>query len=476
MGLGLVLANICLAATIEELGSQLFFDTGLSSPPGQACASCHAPDVAFTDPRKDKPTSPGILPGRFGNRVAPTAKYAAYSPVFHFDAAQGLYLGGQFLDGRAADLETQAQGPFLNPLEMANPDKATVVEKVRNAAYASQFTEVFGADAFNDVDQAYYRIAQAIAAFERTATFAPFSSKYDAYLKGQVKLTLAEARGLEIFENPTKGNCAACHPSQPNKNGELPLFTDFSYDNLGTPRNPANPFYTLAPELNPDGYNFVDIGLGKTVNSVQEDGKFKVPTLRNIAVTAPYTHNGYFTSLRAVVDFYNTRDTKAKCPDPFTADTVATQFKCWPVPEVATNVNHAELGNLGLSSGDVDDLVAFLNTLTDGYVIPTVASASPANNNQAVAAFVQTVAAVQVQAAANQASVLMNYYSALSSMRFLKMQSVTSLMFSPMSTMAYPFSFGFNWTSTLFGYNAAYSPYAGLQNFGLGLWSLWLKR
>jgi len=463
------------ASPLEDLGSQLFFDTNLSSPPGQACASCHAVDSRFTDPRRDKPTSPGILSGRFGNRNAPTAMYARFSPSFYFDAAQGLYIGGQFLDGRAADLETQAQGPFLNLLEMANPDKVTVVEKVRNAAYADLFRQVFGADALDDTEQAYYKISQAIAAFERTSTFAPFSSKYDAYLKGQVGLTSAEKRGLELFENSAKGNCAACHPSQPSKDGTPPLFTDFTYDNLGGPRNPNNPFYTLPVDLNPEGYNFVDLGLGKAVNSVQEDGKFKVPTLRNIALTAPYTHNGYFSSLKAVVDFYNTRDTKAPCPNPFTNETLALQSGCWPVAEVGTTVNHGELGNLGLSDGDVDDLVAFLNTLTDGYVVPTPVENTLAINGTSAASVASAVqAASQVataQVAMTQASLLARYYSTLSTAFYNPYAQFSPYQFQMNQAAAVSSLYPSFYTNAYFGQYSAMNMYS-LQYSAMNLYSL----
>ncbi len=364
LGLGV---NGADASPMEDLGRQLFFDAQLSNPPGQSCSSCHDPGAAFTDPRRATPTSPGVLPGRFGNRNSPTAMYAAFSPAFYFNAAEGTYMGGLFLDGRATNLETQAQKPFLNPLEMANPDPASVVEKVRNASYAPLFEQVFGSGVFADTQQAYASIAAAIAAFERTPTFAPFSSKYDAYLGGRIKLSPAEERGLTLYEDPNKGNCAACHPNRPSANGKPPLFTDFSYDNLGVPRNPSNPFYALPAEFNPAGWLYTDQGLGQTIANTKGNGKFKVPTLRNIQLTAPYMHNGYFTSLGAVVAFYNTRDTKQLCPSPMTADSLALRLNCWPDPEVVSNVNRKELGNLELNAKETNDLVAFLGTLTDGY-------------------------------------------------------------------------------------------------------------
>ena len=351
----------------EKLGGLLFNDPRLSRPAGQSCASCHEPRAGFADPDRQIPTSEGVTPGLFGNRNSPPAAYAAFSPHFHFDAGEGLYFGGQFLDGRAATLEEQAKGPFLNPLEMANTSKQEVVDKVRRAEYAALFRQVYGPAALDDSESAYDRIADAIAAFEHTRSFNQFSSKYDAWLAGKATLTAQERRGLDVFEREDQGNCAACHPSRPADDGTPPLFSDFSYDNLGVPKNPANRFYTLAAMHNPAGLDFIDHGLGGFLGLPSEDGKFKVPSLRNIALTAPYMHNGYFTSLRAVVDFYNTRDVKQACAGDFVAEAEALKRHCWPKPEVADNVNSDELGKLGLSESEVDDLVAFMGTLSDGW-------------------------------------------------------------------------------------------------------------
>lgn len=351
---------------MEQLGRALFSDPGLSRPAGQSCASCHDASRAFTDP-DTLPSSPeGAVAGRFAARNSPTAMYAAFSPHFHYDETEGLYLGGQFLDGRAATLEEQAVQPFLNPLEMNNPDKQSVVDAVRRSTYAGLFRQVFGPDALDDPDAAFENMATAIAAFERRPLFNRFSSRYDAYLAGRVKLNAQEMRGLRAFEAEDKGNCAACHPSKPADDGTPPLFTDFSYDNLGVARNPHNPFYRQAARFNPDGRSFVDRGLGAALGLPAEDGKFKVPTLRNIAVTAPYMHNGYFSDLRAVVDFYNTRDTRPGCPNAYD-ERQALAAGCWAAPEVAENVNTDELGNLKLSAREVDDIVAFMRTLTDGW-------------------------------------------------------------------------------------------------------------
>ncbi len=332
-----------------DLGKDLFFDTTLSSPGGQSCATCHVTSTKFTDSRGTV-TSEGVLPGIFGNRQTPSAMYMQFSPVFGFDADAQDYIGGQFWDGRAATLEEQAKGPFLNPGEMHNSTKLEVVTKVMTGAFAEKFKAVFGQDIFNDTDRAYNALAEAIAAFERTDAFHPFSSKYDLFLKNKLSLTAEEMRGLAIFEDPAKGNCAACHPNRPGPNGQPPLFTDFSYDNIGLPKNPLNPFYAQPIWHNPAGASFIDVGLSATTGRPDDIGRFKVPTLRNIAATAPYFHNGVFTTLEDVVQFYNERDLGGFNP-----------------PEVPTGVNHDELGNLHLTTQEKADLVTFLGTLTDGY-------------------------------------------------------------------------------------------------------------
>jgi cytochrome c peroxidase len=354
-------------APIERLGKRLFEDTALSEPAGQSCASCHDAARAFTDPDEGEPTSEGVVPGRFGSRNTPGAAYAMFAPPRHYDAQDGTWVGGLFLDGRAPTLEEQAKLPFLNALEMANPDKRAVVAKVGAASYAPLFRQVFGDSSFDDPELAYERLAQAIAAFERTRAFAPFSSKFDLVLKGEAQFTAQEARGRDLFVDEKKGNCAACHPATPAKDGTPPLFTDFTYDNLGVPRNPDNRFYGQAPAANPEGAAFVDRGLGGAIAAAAEDGKFKVPTLRNIARTAPYMHNGYFRDLKAVVRFYNDRDARPRCADPLTRQADAQALGCWPAPETAATMNREELGDLRLTDAEVDDIVAFLGTLSDGY-------------------------------------------------------------------------------------------------------------
>ena len=333
----------------ERLGKLLFFETSLSTPPGQACSTCHAPERGFTNPDAELPVSKGVRPGRYGNRNDLTAAYAAFAPPLHQDE-EGAWVGGLFWDGRANTLAEQAKGPPLNPLEMAAPDIPAVVDKLRLSTYTSLFHEVYGPDALATAEVAFDHMADAIQAFEKTSEVSPFSSKYDHWLEGKATLSEQELRGMKVFE---KGNCAVCHPNRKDKNGAPPLFTTFTYDNLGVPRNPENPFYALPAELNPSGTAFIDLGLGQTVKDPAQNGKFRTPTLRNVAVTGPYMHNGVFKTLFQVCAFYNTRDVAS-----------------WPAPEIAQGVNHIDFGNLKQTNEELEDLVAFLRTLTDGWMPP----------------------------------------------------------------------------------------------------------
>jgi cytochrome c peroxidase len=358
---------------IEQLGKQLFFDKNLSTPPGQSCAACHAPGVGFTGPdskiNETTAVYPGVVHTRFGNRKPPTAAYGGDSPVLYFDEAEGLWIGGMFWDGRATGwtlgdpLAEQAQGPFLNPLEQNTPNAKKVCEKVAKSAYAKLYKSVFGipVDFKKDVAGTYENIARAIAAYESSAEVNPFTSKYDYFLQGMAELTEQEAWGLELFEG--KAMCSACHLSQPS-DGKPPLFTDFTYDNLGVPKNPENPFYGMPRKWNPAGPDWIDEGLGGFLRKAgfpqevytPEIGKQKVPTLRNVdqrpyeGFVKAYGHNGFFKSLEEIVHFYNTRDVEP-----------------WPTPEVPETVNTDELGNLGLTLEEEAAIVAFMKTLTDGW-------------------------------------------------------------------------------------------------------------
>lgn len=334
-------------AQMVALGDKLFHDVSLSSQGNQACASCHNVNQAFSDADQTIPVSKGSEVGQFGTRNTPVASYTAFIPALHQEQEDGetLWKGGLFLDGRVNSLEEQAQKPFLNPAEMNNKDAVDVVAKLRASTNANLFREVFGSDALDigKEDQAFGQMAQAIAAFERTPVFSPFSSKFDFYLQGKAQFTTLELQGMSLFIRADKGNCAACHPVTASADGTSALFTDFSYDNIGVPRHPNRQFFTE---------NFVDEGLAKTTNDPTLRGQFRVATLRNIAKTAPYMHNGRFDNLREVVEFYNTRDVEPQR---------------WGEAEVPETVNRDELGNLRLTDREIDAIVAFLNTLSDGY-------------------------------------------------------------------------------------------------------------
>ena len=348
------------SVTMAELGRSLFFDTNLSSGSNQACASCHDPATGFADPRVtvDAPVSEGSPSGAFGDRNAPTAAYASFAPAFGTVAAadqtpetDSKYEGGQFLDGRALDLVAQAKGPFLNPVEMANASEAEVVAKVQSASYSADFLEVFGANAFDDTATAYHNIARAIAAFEATAEVNPFSSKFDAYLAGSYTFNASEQRGFDLFIDPSGAKCANCHTV--GATSRESLFSNFRYYNIGTPANPQNPIYTSNP-------GYVDEGLGASAaidpaDQAAERGKFKVPTLRNVELTAPYMHNGVYATLEEVVLHYDIQ--------------VANLFVTPEVndPNIAAEMNAGTYVGLNLSDQDRADLVNFMLTLTDGY-------------------------------------------------------------------------------------------------------------
>jgi cytochrome c peroxidase len=333
---------------------------------------------------------------RFGNRKPPSAAYGGESPVLYYDDGEEVWVGGMFWDGRASGwtlgdpLAEQAQGPFLNAVEQNVADAHAVCITVRDAEYASLFEEVWGTDSLdceNDVEATYERIARSIAAYERSVEVNPFSSKFDAFWDNAngagldvTAITMAnwtqykdlglddeELHGLALFNDENKGQCSACHLLEPGESGR-PLFTDFTYDNLGVPKNEFNPWYAMEAEFNPDGADWIDYGLGAFLKGEGRDpqeyedqmGKQKVPTLRNVDLrpspdfVKAYTHNGFFKSLEDVVHFYNTRDVDAT----------------WAPPEVPANVNSEELGDLRLTADEETLIVTFMKTLSDGYTTP----------------------------------------------------------------------------------------------------------
>ena len=424
---------------IERLGKKIFFDKKLSLRRNQACASCHVPEAGWVgdDPEINEHGAvyEGSVKGKFGNRKPPSSAYATQSPIFYADfgnrllgdnvdelADDPLFVGGNFWDGRATGWELgnpaadQAQGPFLNPVEQALPDMACVVYRVCEGKYGDLFDKVWGAARCDinwpnninglcsqtdwpdpdpvkqrgKVEGAYDRVALSVAAFEASSESNAFTSKIDAHRAGEYDFTEQEAMGRDIFRG--KGMCSACHVGTPGPGAAPPLFTDYTYDNLGTPKNPENPFSIANPDwADPGLAGFLENVPGFTDYAPANLGKQKVPTLRNVGLgsceaeddaddtkksggkcfTKAYMHNGYFKSLWQVVHFYNTRDVKPVCPGDFTVDEALAYDDgngCWPAPEEADNVNTDELGDLGLTTDEELALVAFMLAMSDGYL------------------------------------------------------------------------------------------------------------
>ena len=350
------------------LGELIFKDVSLSASGRQACASCHLQSNGHSPDNALPAQLGGPLMDRQGGRSAPSARYLAFNTDFFFDG-EGTPTGGFFWDGRAASLQRQAHEPFLNPAEMANADAADVVAKLARAPYAAEFKRLYGADILTRPSDAFERIALALQRYQlEDAEFRTFSSKYDAFLRGQATLTDQELRGLALFNAPDKGNCAACHPSARGSDGAPPLFTDFSYDNLGVPRNSG-----LTQNDDP---GFYDLGLCEHTdlpNRPDLCGAFKVPSLRNVGIRHAYFHNGRFKTVKEVVTFYVQRDTNPEKWYPLNPDGSVKKFDDLPV-QYHANVNTSEGPyNRGpgdapaLSDAEVDDVTAFLQTLTDGF-------------------------------------------------------------------------------------------------------------
>jgi cytochrome c peroxidase len=420
---------------LAQLGEQIFHDSALSASGRQSCGTCHVETRAFTaDPATDAglPVPLGgpnmDLPGF---RNAPSLMYASFTPPFSL-GSDNTATGGFFRDGRASSLAVQAQQPFLLSFEMANASPDALAQRLRGSANTlQQFVALYGDGALSNPQTVLEDMGLAIAAYETEAPeFHPFSSKYDFWLQGQAQLSTQEQRGLALFNDPSKGNCTACHPSQRQAYSSHALFTDFTYDDIGVPRNWAIPANAVTPVSPIDGvslasympapvnvpadaeYAFYDLGLCGPFGPSSLDpnprplleatkalcGQFKVPTLRNVAVTAPYFHNGSFSTLKQVVEWYVTRDINNNAgnnPNPVPAGpggnaylaigsfyTAADgspdlyEYNDLPVTYDA-NVNIGEVpytpptfgGGQAptLTSDEIYALVAFLCTLTDGF-------------------------------------------------------------------------------------------------------------
>jgi cytochrome c peroxidase len=353
---------------LELIGKRIFFDTSLSDPPGQSCASCHDPLSAFSGNFGSTVGVPFAANGStLGLRNTPTAMYAGFTPEFSVvtEGMRRVAKGGQFLDGRAASLEEQARAPFFAAGEMNLANEGELAARLAIAPYGPLLAEEFGSDLFGDAPRAVQSATRAIAAFERTARFAPFSSKFDNALGGAAVLSDLEKEGLRLFDDPLKGNCSQCHAfkAAPQAASDL-LFTDFSYHNIGVPRNARIP-------ANADPA-FFDLGLcGPRRARVAEDslcGAFKVPTLRNVDRKHAFMHNGVFTRLRDVVAFHATRDTSPArwyregtrlddLPGAFHANVDLTLAPFRP----------AATASEGLDEREIDAITAFLGALSDGF-------------------------------------------------------------------------------------------------------------
>ncbi|WP_428423205.1 cytochrome-c peroxidase [Methylibium sp.] len=352
------------------LGEKIFRDVSLSASGRQACASCHDPQHAHTPANALAVQLGGPLMDRQGTRQAPSIRYLASNTSFFFDD-EGTPTGGFFWDGRASSLQDQAARPFLDAREMANADKAEVVSRLAQASYIAEFKAVFGASILDDSTAAFDRMTLALQRYEQEdGEFHAYTSKYDAFLRGGITLTDREMRGLALFNSPTKGNCAGCHPSARGSDGSLPLFTDFTYDNLGVPRNPE-----IAANADPAYY---DLGLcaragGDLAQRTDLCGAFKVPSLRNVAQRQVYFHNGRFKTLKEALTFYVQRDTNPEKWYPLDGTGTPRKFDDLPA-SMHANVNTTEVpynrhpGDApALSDAEIDDVIVFLATLDDGY-------------------------------------------------------------------------------------------------------------
>lgn len=353
---------------VALLGQKIFSDASLSASGRQSCASCHDPASAHAAPNDLAVQLGGPGLATQGFRAATSLRYLNSTPAFFF-ADDGTPTGGFNHDGRARTLAEQAQRPFLAPHEMANASKADVISKISRAAYAEELRAAFGAGILDDADVAFDRIAFALQQFQKEdPAFHPFSSKYDRFLAGKAQLSDAEMRGLALFNDPAKGNCAACHPSAKSADGASPLFTDFSYDSLGVPRNAA-----IAATADPAYFDMGLCGPDRTDLTARKElcGAFKVPTLRNVAKRKTFFHNGAFTTLRDVLRFYVRRDTNPEEWYPLAADGTVDKFNDLPVA-LRGNVNTSEAPYNrkpgmapALTDAEIEDLLQFLGTLND---------------------------------------------------------------------------------------------------------------
>lgn len=360
---GLMTTNgIAFATASDELaslGQALFFDTNLSANRTQSCASCHDPEHAFIDGRDNDvagAVSLGDDGSSLGDRNTPSTAYAFLIPDFHLDD-DGEFIGGYFHDGRAVTIADQAGQPFVNPIEMGLPDNAAVVERVReNPSYVAAFKSLYGSSIFSNKERAFRAITASLVAFESTALFAPFDSRYDRFLRGEYQMTDEEELGRKLFFSQMV-NCSSCHLLNTLDTSTRETFSNHQYHNIGVPTN------TRARQKNGVAVSHRDLGLleNPAVDDPAQAGKFRVPSLRNVAVTGPYMHNGVFQDLFTAIFFYGkfTLGGEASQINPETGDS-------WGEAEVPETVNlHLLEEGQPINSDRAAALAAFLTTLTD---------------------------------------------------------------------------------------------------------------
>lgn len=379
-----------VSTALQDLGEKIFNDTNLSEPRGTACVSCHTPSTGFANLNGSRIGVPlGSLPTSFGSRSVMQNSYSSFTPPFGFRVLNGDVdpIGGLFWDGRADTLAQQAQKPFLATNEMNNKDGASVVAKIAAGPYAKIMTDLYGKDIFKNPTLAFTRVGEALAAFESTTRFQSFSSRYDDYIAGRVKLTPAEDNGLKVFMDPVKGNCASCHSMNPKSVKPADnLFTDFAHYATGIPRNKAIP-----ANANPSYFDLGLCGPNRTRPALSANvpasvsiekfcGTFKMPSLRNVGERQVFMHNGVFSSLRDVVSFYATRDSNPQRW--YGPSGVPNDLPLAYQPNIVRDrvpFNRAANAGPALTDKEIDDVVAFLKTLSDRVATP-VASPQPLVN------------------------------------------------------------------------------------------------
>ncbi|HVY24024.1 MAG TPA: cytochrome c peroxidase [Steroidobacteraceae bacterium] len=396
-------------SAMAQLGRLLFYDARLSGSGKLSCASCHSPTHAYGPPGKIPVVLGGSSLHQYGVRAVPSLRYLYRQPSFSIGpdasgdndnvmslqqqaqhaaehvrasktaqspqaaSANLVPQGGLFWDGRADTLQQQANGPLFNPLEMAAGTPDRVAKKLRSAAYAKNFYQLFGNNVFENPQQAVAEAMFAIARYQiEDQSFHPFTSKFDAWLQGKARFNAAEQRGYDVFNDPAKGNCAACHLDRPSRDGLPPLFTDFQYEALGVPRNAAIP-------ANAD-MHYYDLGLcgpyrDDLRDQTQYCGMFLTPSLRNTAIRHVYFHNGVFHTLDKVLDWYVNRDIHPERFYPRGAQGNIIKFNDLPqqyqgnVDTQDAPFNRHPGDQPALTAAEIQDIIAFLQTLNDGYTI-----------------------------------------------------------------------------------------------------------